>query len=1127
MEKPTLPVRLVDYDYEGAVENLLDAIDTVDPPSYERPGLVVFNQLGEDDHQRTLHVFDNLNATEEYIGEPLLPIIGIMVATRAIINRPNDAASFKIYEERASQQFQVARLPGLREHLDVSGYQEAATQTETTEDDGGAPARPQLESCTQTNKAANQGRWPPTKAKWSQTQAYQEGPVTRAQTRRVPVMVDGSTAVDKDTPWRTEAAVQALPANMSLEMQTSMCAPQDRERSQVLAPTDAAAAASQQKEEDGDAAEPPCFIVNAVANYNIPNTLLTNPVNVFKVIKSVEDNVFLVIRIVTDNHKTTVFVVRHFGQPQISRCLIKIQIMEEALGAHIDNEDEIKEPQITSSDPNERKLARRLRIQRRIEAVRKQQLQEGVDQPIEVEKTLLDEQLITSAQQLEKLLLDGQELVGNVRVANDAREVKRREDQVITREERLKHLEEEDAESMRKFEAIHSKWEEISSSNDPLDIHYAMEEQKKRCMDLLDQKDRLIEDLKKELKRADDLFARDQRKQKDDLALLVQRIDNQVEVMQNAYRQELVLIEEAINIEHQQLLEVNEKHWENLYKEREKEEVNNMNKKFDRVAQFEQDMKTLNIEHQERYRESKIQLETDIEVLQQELEQVKALCLLNSEKLDYNYQVLKKRDEENIIMKAQQKRLINKLQDVVNSLKKKIARTENTTRIDTRRLTEEVVRLHRNITEIERKADHFADVNEKKYQEIWELNKDTASKLLEKILTIDRLIHEQQLGIPWTPPDQSLLEKTDLASFRSAMQVVADLFKEKEHSKSHEKKMKKSIEPSKEVLMDESEAEERLLKHILQRIADNSGFLIEDRLRCLLFPYREPEKTLVKIDNVFCALGITSEADVRMLKDYFIPYITCSVCKLPASPLQVEAQETELATFELTESLLSTYLNFSSGSDTASVGLDESHQMLYASHSEGNWPPNISEGSEKGHKQSVSFGVEGIFHAQLRQAKCHPGHPLTIDPIYVLKALRDFVAKFSEKKEMVHINMSSRLSQKRSTVSRLLTVEDVKAYWERFRKIFSPQREKVWDSFMLGLQKYHSILEERHKLNLETERLRIQNAELRRLLYKYLLSNENIDLHIPSRNRLPSLKKVEPSEQSLHKTTRPSVNKFM
>ncbi|XP_068083898.1 uncharacterized protein [Anabrus simplex] len=66
---------------------------------------------------------------------------------------------------------------------------------------------------------------------------------------------DCATSVEEDAPWRSEAAVQAQPASTSIEQQTSMCAPQDRERSQALAPTDAAAD-SQEKEEDGDAAEP-------------------------------------------------------------------------------------------------------------------------------------------------------------------------------------------------------------------------------------------------------------------------------------------------------------------------------------------------------------------------------------------------------------------------------------------------------------------------------------------------------------------------------------------------------------------------------------------------------------------------------------------------------------------------------------------------------------------------------------------------------------------------------------------------------------------------------------------------------------------------------------------------------
>ncbi len=63
-----------------------------------------------------------------------------------------------------------------------------------------------------------------------------------------------------------------------------------------------------------------------------------------------------------------------------------------------------------------------------------------------------------------------------------------------------------------------------------------------------------------------------------------------------------------------------------------------------------------------------------MQVLEQQLQQMKATYQLNQEKLAYNYQVLQKRDEENAKTKAQQKRKITKLQDSLTNLKKKLAK---------------------------------------------------------------------------------------------------------------------------------------------------------------------------------------------------------------------------------------------------------------------------------------------------------------------------------------------------------------------------------------------------------------------------------------------------------------------
>ena len=49
-----------------------------------------------------------------------------------------------------------------------------------------------------------------------------------------------------------------------------------------------------------------------------------------------------------------------------------------------------------------------------------------------------------------------------------------------------------------------------------------------------------------------------------------------------------------------------------------------------------------------------------VQILEQQLQQMKATYQLNQEKLEYNFQVLKKRDEENTITKSQQKRKITR-----------------------------------------------------------------------------------------------------------------------------------------------------------------------------------------------------------------------------------------------------------------------------------------------------------------------------------------------------------------------------------------------------------------------------------------------------------------------------------
>lgn len=82
---------------------------------------------------------------------------------------------------------------------------------------------------------------------------------------------------------------------------------------------------------------------------------------------------------------------------------------------------------------------------------------DGTEEEIE-HKTLLQQQLKNSTELLEKLVIEGNELVTNVRVANDSREVDRREEEGIGREKIIEQLEEESESAKEKFDEIADKW---------------------------------------------------------------------------------------------------------------------------------------------------------------------------------------------------------------------------------------------------------------------------------------------------------------------------------------------------------------------------------------------------------------------------------------------------------------------------------------------------------------------------------------------------------------------------------------------------------------------------------------------------------------------------------------------
>uniref|UniRef100_A0A8C4Y0Y7 Dynein regulatory complex protein 1 n=1 Tax=Gopherus evgoodei TaxID=1825980 RepID=A0A8C4Y0Y7_9SAUR len=638
-------------------------------------------------------------------------------------------------------------------------------------------------------------------------------------------------------------------------------------------------------------------------------------------------------------------------------------------------------------------------------------------------------QIEESRQRLAKLLNDGTQLVTNIQVAADARETLRRAEEDELKRQRLEKLENESKTNQDKFEEITSKWGSAKEKTIPQDLWDVLNQQQQHCALLIEEKNKLISELQQELKSKDDQYVKDLKKQSDDINLLVDRMEEQIRNLMKTYRRELTQIEKAFELERRELLSSNKKKWEQAMQAHNAQELENLITRMQKVEEYEKQLNQLRVQDAEEYNTIKIQLENDVQILEQQLQQMKAIYQLNQEKLEYNFQVLKKRDEENTIIKSQQKRKLNRLHDVLNALRMKLDKQIKQFQEENQTLTADYKRIVEQYKDLQRTMRHFAVVDAQKFLEVWLMNEEEAKGLMWKALKADRIIHTQQLGLPWVEPDYWFLDNVGPIVHQSSQQ-------EEEEDAVEEGRKEAAAEAGEEV-KPPRHISVKSVKHILELLCDESGFLIESKLLGLLQPLERHERSLMRLDAIFAALGIDNEDDVYTLVDFFLKFNAQQV---------VSSQGKQWAEDQCPEELAVD----AADSDEGSAALKE-------------------EGTD--HQSSAASLSSLLFH-----------------PDDVLKALKAFVLDFQkprDKRPQVKNVMEERDDSKDSE------------YWEALAHVIPEPKLKVWDALEAALEKYYSVLSQRSKLLTDLDGLQQQNTELHMLLHQYLTSKVNEELLIP------------------------------
>ncbi|CAM9701106.1 unnamed protein product, partial [Laminaria digitata] len=328
-------------------------------------------------------------------------------------------------------------------------------------------------------------------------------------------------------------------------------------------------------------------------------------------------------------------------------------------------------------------------------------------------------QVADSLGHLDKKKGRGIDAVTAVRVSADDRETQRRMAEEHARQERLQHLQEEAVRSGKQNAAVEMRWAELLDENMPQELHRHIEEQKTACSEIVASKDALVNDFQVQLKVKDEEYVKALKQQAEDVEELLERMRNEFKELQEEYEIELEAVEDVFLQEREALLGSNKAEVDALFERRREMELTYMESKQKRQDQYQAEIEALLTRDGEEHTKLKIKLETDIQTLEQQLEEMRATYQLNTEKLEYNYRVLTERDMENSATLSHQKRKLSKLKDALSGLVQRYQETDARDKKRNEELTEEFRRITKQYNDMQAKFRHFEVADNSRYDQVF------------------------------------------------------------------------------------------------------------------------------------------------------------------------------------------------------------------------------------------------------------------------------------------------------------------------------------------------------------------------------------------------------------------------
>jgi len=300
-------------------------------------------------------------------------------------------------------------------------------------------------------------------------------------------------------------------------------------------------------------------------------------------------------------------------------------------------------------------------------------------------------------------------------------------------------------------------WQQIEKMENTEELAKEVAKQSDECLKILESKDGLIKELDDELVQKDEEYKEALKKMGQDIDQMIEEMRKQFYDMRTLYSKELLEIEAAFKKEREEILKKNKKEIDKLLQDHDEQEKHNQQIRLNNEEEYSKKLEDDRKKNVFDYMAKKMLLEQEKQSIERALEELKSVFVLNQALLEYNVKVLKEKKTENEQMLKDVEDKVKRYRDRKGKLKSAIKELETEAEKTNMTLTRDYKSASERFSILQAKFQHFQKADQIRFEEIKSMNEAEVKTMMQKIIKADKVIHMQQLGIPWTPPAEYIL----------------------------------------------------------------------------------------------------------------------------------------------------------------------------------------------------------------------------------------------------------------------------------------------------------------------------------------------------------------------------------